>query len=125
MDALTNVAGEPMGGWLASFGPMGGSFLLAAGEWATLKAKLSLRLRLGAFVRYSRAGGTAEAGRKLLLHFRHFRHPWRSDAEANIRAAAFNSGAGHGPKGTRQEPRVIQLCFRKLPARPRAEWKLS
>jgi len=31
----------------------------------------------------------------------------RQDAEANIRAAAFNSGAGHGPKGELRTQRVM------------------
>jgi hypothetical protein len=37
----------------------------------------------------------------------------RQDAEANIRAAALNSGAGHGPKGTPQERRVIHFAFER------------
>jgi hypothetical protein len=35
----------------------------------------------------------------------------RQDAEANIRAAVFNSGAGHGPNGMRQESHVIQFLL--------------
>jgi hypothetical protein len=37
-------------------------------------------------------------------HFRHFRHPWRSDAGADIREA-------NGPKGEPRMRRVNPLCF--------------
>jgi hypothetical protein len=34
-----------------------------------------------------RSPSTSETGRKMLLHFRHFRHPWRSDGRERSRCA--------------------------------------
>ena len=70
-------------------------------SWARFYLAEAVGARTIAFAKRERS--TAEAGRKMLLHFRHFSHPWRSDAVAD-------SGA------QRSWPRASARCGPRWPA---------